>query len=375
MQAFKSALSQVWIGERGPAGFGLALLAVAITTVVITVAIRFVDLGNVGAIYLVPVLIAAMRWGLAPALLAATTSIAASAFFFYQPIYSFHVQSWEQLIDLIIFTVVAFVISELVVSLKRQAEIADRATRSARARAETDQLRDALIGSVSHELRTPLASILGASTVICDSPVVRADSRLTELASVVRDEAERLDNDIQNLLDATRISREGVRPRIEWTEPADIVNVALEHCRAGLAAHVVDVEVAADLPLVHVDPVLIEHALRQVLGNAAKYAPKGSRIVVGAHRIDDEVVLSVSDQGSGLTEDESTRLGEKFFRGARHLQSTTGSGLGLWIATSFLRAHGGRLEAKSEGVGRGTTISLRLPVPPSKPEPADPSDE
>ena len=144
-------------------GFLLPLVLVVITTVAIGVAIRFVDLGHVGAIYLVAVLISAMRWGLAPALLAATTSAAASAFFFYPPIYSLQVQDWEQLIDLVLFTIVAIVTSQLAVGLRRNIEIADRAIQEALVRAETDHLRDALIGSVSHELRTPLASILGAT--------------------------------------------------------------------------------------------------------------------------------------------------------------------------------------------------------------------
>ena len=102
-----------WSG--GPMGFLFPLLLVAITTVTIGVAIRFVDLGHVGAIYLIAVLISAMRWGLAPALLAATTSVASSAFFFYPPIYSFQVQDWEQLIDLVLFTIVAVVTSQLAV--------------------------------------------------------------------------------------------------------------------------------------------------------------------------------------------------------------------------------------------------------------------
>ncbi|HEY4406639.1 MAG TPA: DUF4118 domain-containing protein, partial [Xanthobacteraceae bacterium] len=90
----------------------------------------------------------------------------------------------------------------------------------AKMRSETELLREALIGSVSHELRTPLASILGAATVLSQSPAVANDERLNSLASVVRDEAERLNNDIQNLLDATRISREQIKPRMEWIEPS-----------------------------------------------------------------------------------------------------------------------------------------------------------
>src|SRR5262249_58059164 len=88
-----------------------------------------------------------------------------------------------------------------------------RALNEAKMRSETELLREALIGSVSHELRTPLASILGAATVLSKSDAIAKDQRLTSLARVVRHEADRLNNEIQNLLDATRISREQIRPR------------------------------------------------------------------------------------------------------------------------------------------------------------------
>ena len=356
-------------------GFVFPLVLVAATTIAIGVAIRFVDLGHVGAIYLIPVLISAMRWGLAPALLAATTSIASSAFFFYPPIYSFQVQDWEQLIDLILFTIVAVVTSQLAVSLRRNIEIADRAIQEARVRAETDHLRDALIGSVSHELRTPLASILGATTIICSSPVVRAEPRIAALADVVRDEAERLNNDIQNLLDASRISSEGVRPRLEWAEPADIVNSALERCRTRLTGHRVEVQLSDELPLVRVDAVLIEQALGQILDNAGKYSAPESRIKLNGWLDQDQIVLSVTDEGFGLAPEDKARLGERFFRGSRHLTTIPGSGLGLWIAQAFLRANGGNLDATSAGEGLGLTVCIRLPVPPKALEPADLPDE
>jgi two-component system sensor histidine kinase KdpD len=356
-------------------GFVFSLLLVAITTLAIGVATRLVDLGHVGAIYLIAVLISAMRWGLAPALLAATTSAAASAFFFYPPIYSFQVHDWEQLIDLCLFTIVAVVTSQLAVSLNRNIEIAERAIQEARVRAETDHLRDALIGSVSHELRTPLASILGATSVICSSPAVRSEPHIAALAGVVRDEAERLNNDIQNLLDASRISSEGVRPRLEWAEPVDIVNSALERCRTRLAGHRVEVQLADELPLVQMDAVLIEQALGQILDNAAKYSAPGSRIVVDGSLDQEQIVLSVTDEGLGLAPEEKARLGERFFRGNRHLATIPGSGLGLWIAKAFMRANGGNLEASSPGEGLGVTVSLLLPVPPKASVPMDLSDD
>src|SRR5258705_8762431 len=117
-----------------------------------------------------------------------------------------------------------------------------RTLTEAKMRSETELLREALIGSVSHELRTPLASILGAATVLSKSPVIARDERLSSLSSVVRDEAERLNNDIQNLLDATRITRDQIRPRQEWIEPQDIVNSALERRRRRRSSHNVSLD-------------------------------------------------------------------------------------------------------------------------------------
>jgi two-component system sensor histidine kinase KdpD len=245
----------------------------------------------------------------------------------------------------------------------------------AKMRSETELLREALIGSVSHELRTPLASILGAATVLSQSPAVANDERLNSLASVVRDEAERLNNDIQNLLDATRISREQIKPRMEWIEPSDIVNSALERRRRRLLGHTVSLEVDSNLPFIYVDPVLIEQAFAQLVDNAAKYSPAGSTITVSAKRNGHGLVLSVRDTGVGLTEDESAQLGDRFFRGARHASTTSGSGLGLWIAKAFVSANGGRIEADSPGVNLGTMIAIKLPVAPNAPQQeTDPDD-
>jgi two-component system sensor histidine kinase KdpD len=245
----------------------------------------------------------------------------------------------------------------------------------AKMRQETELLREALIGSVSHELRTPLASILGAATVLSQSPAVANDDRLNSLASVVRDEAERLNNDIQNLLDATRISREQIKPRMEWIEPTDIVNSALERRRRRLNGHTVALDVESNLPFIYVDPVLIEQAFAQVVDNAAKYSPGGSTITVAAKRNGHGLVLSVHDTGVGLTDEESAQLGDRFFRGARHASTTSGSGLGLWIAKAFVSANGGRLEADSPGINLGTTIAIKLPVAPNAPQQeTDPDD-
>jgi two-component system sensor histidine kinase KdpD len=245
-----------------------------------------------------------------------------------------------------------------------------RALNDAKMRSEAELLREALIGSVSHELRTPLASILGAATVLSKSPAVEKDERLSSLSSVVRDEAERLNNDIQNLLDATRITRDQIRPRQEWIEPQDIVNSALERRRRRLSGHPVALDMDSNLPFIYVDAILVEQAFVQMVDNAAKYSPVGSPITLAAKKNGHDVVLSVHDSGVGLTPEESARLGERFFRAPRHVSTVSGSGLGLWIAKAFVTANGGTIEAESQGIDRGTTVSIHLPyaTPASQPE-------
>jgi two-component system, OmpR family, sensor histidine kinase KdpD len=492
-------------------GSAIALVMVAVTTVVVYALTQSLEVRRGSVIYLLPVLLAGWHLGLIPALVAAVAGVLWSGYFFFSPYYSFYLARPNEILNLVLFMVVAGVTSHLANSMKTQTEIARkrekemgdlyafsrrlagassaadiytaieehlaslvqrkvvlfgagsgddrdaksdqgalsqrvhvaiaeiqagrtlattvddgagdiwlvrrvsqknadfgviaidlgsvppgaidevrkrvddvlsdaaatlerldvaRALNDAKMRSETELLREALIGSVSHELRTPLASILGAATVLSKSAVIAKDERLTSLAGVVRDEADRLNNDIQNLLDATRISREQIRPRQEWIEPQDIVNSALERRRRRLSGHSLSLDVDSNLPFIYVDPVLVEQAFGQIVDNAAKYSPPGSPITVAAKRNGRDVVLSVHDEGVGLTAQENAQLGERFFRGARHAATTSGSGLGLWIAKAFVTANGGKIEAASAGADQGTTVSILLPfaTPASQPE-------
>jgi two-component system sensor histidine kinase KdpD len=229
-------------------------------------------------------------------------------------------------------------------------------------RSQTERLRDALIGSVSHELRTPLASIMGAATVIGAAPALANETKLKALVHDVHDEAVRLNNDIQNLLDASRISSNGLKPRKEWADPADIVHSALDRCRRRIGDRRVTLSLPPDLPLIEVDPVLVQQALVQIFDNAAKYSAPNSGIEISAHSHDERLAITVSDKGTGLTADEKAKMWNRFFRGERHVATTSGSGLGLWIANAFIAANNGTVIAASPGPGQGAQISIDLPA-------------
>jgi two-component system sensor histidine kinase KdpD len=238
----------------------------------------------------------------------------------------------------------------------------ESASNAAKRLVDANQLRDALIGSVSHELRTPLASILGGASILAEMPAVIENKNLGSLAHSIRDEAMRLNNDIQNLLDAAKITSQGLESRRDWTDPTDILDSAVDRIRLRYPDHRIKLDIGKNLALVYVDPVLVEQALGQIIANAAKYSPLASTIQITASIEGRQLIVSIRDEGAGLTIDEKSRLAERFFRGQRHIGIIGGSGLGMWIANTFIANSGGTLEALSSGVDQGTTIRIVFPT-------------
>jgi two-component system sensor histidine kinase KdpD len=192
-------------------------------------------------------------------------------------------------------------------------------------------------------------------------PVICENDRTHSLVEAISDDAAELDGFIQNLLSATRVTAGGISPRLEWTDPRDIVNAAIKARARRLMAHKVELEFAEDLPLVNVDSGLLEEACGQLLENAAKYSPSGSTVSIIVRAQQQRVILSVSDQGVGITLDEQQQLGRKSFRSQRHQATIPGSGLGFWIASTFVEANGGTIDISSRGPGLGATVSIALP--------------
>jgi K+-sensing histidine kinase KdpD len=230
-------------------------------------------------------------------------------------------------------------------------------------RLESDVLKTALINTASHELRSPVAAILGSASVLDQVPALRDNDELRALVGGMHDEAARLDSDIRNLLDTVRITESGVTPRRSLTDLTDVLGAAMRQRQRRTAGHKLAVDIDPTLPLVTIDPALLEQAIGQLVENAVKYSPPGSDIAISGRTEDGQVVLSITDQGAGLTEEEAENLFHRAYRGRRHVGNVPGLGLGLWIARIFVAANGGTLVAHSAGPGRGTTMSIRLPIP------------
>ncbi|MFJ2428974.1 DUF4118 domain-containing protein [Pseudomonas sp. NPDC087804] len=242
-----------------------------------------------------------------------------------------------------------------------RAQLADD-LEAARLHGETEQLRSALLASVSHDLRTPLTAMRGSidSLLALGEAIPLEDRR--ELLEGTRDEAERLDRYIQNLLDMTRLGHGALKLARDWVSPADIVGSSLNRLRAVLAPLQVSTEVPAELPLLFVHAALIEQALVNVMENAARFSPNHGRLELRAGADDSEIFFSVSDEGPGIPEDERAKIFDMFYTAARGDRGGQGTGLGLAICQGMVGAHGGRITVADGIEGRGTCMTLHLPL-------------
>ena len=258
---------------------------------------------------------------------------------------------------------VAAMLDQGAVALER-AELAS-ATVENEALRRSDKLRAALLNSISHDLRTPLSTVLGAVTTLIDyGPTLKPDVRADLLISI-REEAERLNRYVGDLLDMTRLEGGALDTRSDWTDARDILAAAIGRVERRLGPRTLTRDFPDQLSLVRTDPGLLEQALVNILENAIAYSPETSRIEVAAYEDRGNVVISIEDEGPGIPQAELERIFEKFRRldepSDRGLRAK-GAGLGLSIAKGFIEAMGGRIAAASPLVGgRGTRILISLP--------------
>jgi two-component system sensor histidine kinase KdpD len=228
---------------------------------------------------------------------------------------------------------------------------------------ETERLRSALLTSISHDLKTPLAAVLGAAGTLRSLSTALNDDEKAELVGTIIDEAERLNRFIANLLDMTRLESGAVVPNAALHDLGEIVGSALERTSKILVRHRVEVDLARDLPMVEVDPVLFEQVLFNLLDNAAKYAPAGTTVRIQSWRDRNSVVLQVLDEGEGVPPSDLENIFDKFYRVQKADQVRAGTGLGLAISRGFVEAMHGTINAANRTDRAGAVFTVTLPVP------------
>jgi two-component system sensor histidine kinase KdpD len=229
---------------------------------------------------------------------------------------------------------------------------------------EGERLRNTLLLSLSHDLRTPVAGMLGTAELALQRG---AEGPARPLLQALVEQARAMQSLLDNLLQLARLQSGQARLDRQWHALEEIVASALGHVRSACAGHGLEVRLAAGLPLVEVDALLLERALVNLLDNACKHTPAGCRIAVDA-RLDPggTLVIEVADDGPGWPGDDPSRLFAPFQRGAAE-SPMTGMGLGLALVERIAALHGGRGEARKREP-QGSVFALHLPQRPAPQE-------
>lgn len=234
------------------------------------------------------------------------------------------------------------------------------ATRRAEVHAEMERNRSALLSAVSHDMKTPLASIMTAGTSLLSSSWQK-DATTRELLETIVQESERMNAQITNLLSVTRLESGCAIINKEVEALDDLVFAVLSRFSGRLSGRQVNVDIPGDLPLVSVDPVLIDQLLANLLENALRYTPGDSPLEIRGTPSGSGIAVEICDRGPGISLAERDRVFEKFYRGQAAKHNDGGTGLGLTICRAVVRAHGGSIDILAR-TGGGTRVRFTLPL-------------
>lgn len=227
---------------------------------------------------------------------------------------------------------------------------------------EVDRLRDELIANVSHELRTPLGLIMVFSTTLLRDDMVFDVARQTQFLRLIANEAEKLETIVSNLLDLSRMQARTMRLERQLIDLTEFTREALVALQSQTELHPVVCQLPLVPLLVSVDAKRIEQVLRNLVSNAIKYSPPGATITVCCRPVNEEAVVSVTDQGIGIAPEDLARVFDRFYRvESEATHGVAGAGLGLAVCQGIIEAHGGRLWAES-ALGVGSTFSFAVPT-------------
>lgn len=333
----------------------LSTVLVFMVSIVCFLSSNYIDYRITALILLMTVSIIAMLFDIIPVLLTALLSGLILNFFFIQPLFTFHITNTEDILLFFIYIIIALVNAVLTFKIRE----AESKARDKEEKEKTIKLYNTLLNSLSHELRTPIATIIGAIDAIKENKNKLSENNQTELLEEIDKASIRLNRQVENLLNMSRLETGMLRLKIDWCDINELIYTVIQKITPIKNNHTISFIPNEKLPLFKLDAGLIEEVIQNLVTNALLYTPKNTIIKINASYQSDNCVLSVADSGNGFPENEMQFVFDKFYRLPN--TKTGGSGLGLSIVKGFVEAHSGTIKLKNDN-NSGANFTITIPT-------------
>jgi two-component system sensor histidine kinase KdpD len=332
-----------------------------LVSVVIVLGVAFVGLliypligyRVVAFMLLVAVSALAMFLDIIPVLVAALLSALIWDFFFIPPRLTFTVGTPEDRLLLLMYFVVAMINAVLTNKIRKM----EKAIKEKDEKEKSVKFYNTLLNSLSHELRTPITTILGSTDNLQSNSLRLSERDKLELVNEISVATVRLNQQVENLLNMSRLESGIFRIKKDWCDINDLVYKTLQRLESNLLKYRLAVEIPDQLPLFKLDYGLMEQVLYNLILNVTQHTPQDTLITIQADCVRDRLVLTIADNGNGFPANEISKVFDKFYR--LKGSPTGGTGLGLSIVKGFIEAHHGTIRLENLPV-RGSKFTIEI---------------
>ena len=337
----------------GKTQYFLSLLLVIVIALICFSFKNLIGYKIVALILLMAVSVVAMLFEILPVLLAAILSAVIWNVFFIPPLYSFRISNTEDLLMFLMYFIIALVNVVLTFKIRE----AEKKARDKEEKEKELKLYNTLLNSLSHELRTPIATILGSVEMLKDDKDKLSAVSQTELLDEIFTAGNRLNRQVENILNMSRLESGMLKPKSDWTDMNELINSTIQKL-IPVNQHKLIFQNNENLPLFKLDSGLTEQILYNLLHNAVQHTPVNTIIVINVNHESDYCLMTVSDNGKGFPGKEIASVFDKFYR-LPHTK-TGGSGLGLSIVKGFTEAQNGTIKLENNEWG-GAKFTIQIP--------------
>ena len=334
--------------------YAVSILLVVLLSIFCFAAINIIGYKVVALLLLLLVSLLAMVFDIYPVLVAAASSAVIWNFFFIPPIFTFHINSAEDSLLFLMYFFVATVNAVLTFKIKQ----AEKKARDREEKAHTIKLYNTLLNSLSHELKTPVATIIGSVDTLKENDNKLSAQNKKDLLTQIEIAGLRLNTQVENLLNMSRLETGSLQLKKNWCDLNELIFTVIRQFE-NITTQQIIFKQNETLPLFKMDITLMEQVLQNILSNAIQYTAPNTTITIVAGHLQENCIITITDNGKGFPEAEMQFAFDKFYRLPN--TKTGGTGLGLSIVKGFVEAHNGTIELKNNEP-TGAVFTIQIPA-------------